>query len=299
MRINNGITAYLQGGLGNQLFIFAAALEQSKRIGCNLYIDSSAYVAKDPLDFVKTTNWPFQLDFFDHGAEIITDYSPWRHNSPRRPKILRNPARRSFQIPVFREKTFGYEEKINKIKSGTTIFGYFQSPKYFQNVGEDLAKIIDSAHLNPFDISGIENIENEPAIHLHIRRGDYLSPSAAKFHGLTSIDYFLNSIDILNRIYPDAKYRVFTDSPEHVSQEFGDDFNFEIFDDKGMTTQGVLLALSKGQALVASNSSFSWWAGWKMSKQSEKIIIAPRPWQSGGESGLDLILPNWLTLDAR
>ena len=32
--ISDGICAYLQGGLGNQLFILAAAWEQAERLDC-------------------------------------------------------------------------------------------------------------------------------------------------------------------------------------------------------------------------------------------------------------------------
>ncbi len=42
---SDGITGYLSGGLGNQLFVYAAALEQSRRLDCPLYLDCSGYDA--------------------------------------------------------------------------------------------------------------------------------------------------------------------------------------------------------------------------------------------------------------
>ena len=40
---DDAIVANLSGGLGNQLFIFAAAYAQAQRLDCRLVLDASTY----------------------------------------------------------------------------------------------------------------------------------------------------------------------------------------------------------------------------------------------------------------
>ena len=44
---NKNIIAFLSGGLGNQLFVYAAALEQADRIGVNVLADVSWFYRQD------------------------------------------------------------------------------------------------------------------------------------------------------------------------------------------------------------------------------------------------------------
>ena len=95
--------------------------------------------------------------------------------------------------------------------------------------------------------------------------------------------------------------RIFSDSPDIVRQELIEPQNLEFIDDtSALGSLATVRAMSQGVAFAMSNSSFSWWAAWLLSRRdSSAPIIAPRPWQADGQSGHDQLLPGWLTLDAR
>lgn len=297
--ISQGVSAYLQGGLGNQLFIYAAAFAQSKRLNCELFIDISRYSSRDPLERGReTVRTPEIIDLGLPGT-VIDQNSPWRSNSPRRPRIMRPLGSASQKLKVFREKQFGHDPDISQIVPGTTLYGYFQSEKYFAEASDELFDLFREIRLNTDEINFVNYQQNLETINAHVRRGDYLENQNSTFHGLTSPSYFLNGLNVLKSIHSNAQFQIFTDSPEYVSQEFKTSKPL-IAEDKGVRSIAAIIALSHCEGLVMSNSSFSWWAAWLLSKRNPSAqIIAPRPWQANGESAIDLLMPDWLSLDSR
>ena len=297
--ISDGVCAYLQGGLGNQLFIYAAAFAQSKRLNCNLYIDISKYSKRDPLDRHKETPRKPELIGLGLPGVVIDEDSPWTGNSPRRPSILRVPGSNSRKLNVFREKAAGYNSSISEIKKGTTLYGYFQSYKYFKSIENELTEIMLLCELSPADKNAVTELKASQTTHAHVRRGDYIDPVVAAHHGIAGVEYFARSKRLIRELTQASGMTIFTDSPDLVSKEFASLDNFSIFNDTELTSFGAIRALSQGSGLIMSNSSFSWWAAWLMTRESEKPIVAPRPWQSNGSAAADLLLPEWITLDAR
>jgi hypothetical protein len=297
--LSDGITAYLQGGLGNQLFIYAAALEQSRRLRCALYLDVSHYIARDPLEFHAETPREYELGGLNLPGIVVGLDSPWLRNSPRRPSAIRRLGRKSRFLRVHRQVGFGYSSSVNLITPGTTMHGYFQAHRYFSTVSDEVHDLLLAAPLTVEEQKALESLRGSRAINAHARRGDYVQTGVRDFHGMTTTRYFADAFKVLGEIMRPDTIRIFTDSPEYVRTEFAAFTDVEFFDDSQLSTFGSLRALSTGQAIVMSNSSFSWWAAWLMTQQQSLPVVAPRPWQANGESALDLILPTWLTLDAR
>jgi hypothetical protein len=57
----------------------------------------------------------------------------------------------------------------------------------------------------------------------------------------------------------------------------------------------ILLAVSKTDALVMANSTFSWWAG-VLGSQENRLVVAPRPWMTAERDTHDLFPDDWMTL---
>jgi hypothetical protein len=300
--ISDGICAYLQGGFGNQLFILAAAWEQAERLGCPLYIDASRFLARDPLERSKDTPWPFELGTIALPGTVLGEESPWYRNSPRRPVAIRNPGRRSHALKVYRQPTLKYHEDVNRVTPGTTLFGYFQAWRYFEGIADRLADALAGATITEAESRHLASLADVQTITAHVRRGDYLTPHAALHHGIASAEYFLRAFSVLRALGdPAMPVRIFSDSPAIVRAELAAAQNLVFVDDtSAMGSLATVRAMSQGAAFAMSNSSFSWWAAWLLSRRDpDAPIIAPRPWQADGQSGHDQLLPNWLTLDAR
>lgn len=300
--ISDGICAYLQGGFGNQLFILAAAWEQAERLGCPLYVDASRFLAVDPLERTKDTPRDFELGQIAFPGLVLGEDSPWYRNSPRRPAAIRRPGRGSARLQVYRQPSFLYHEEVERVTPGTTLLGYFQSWRYFDGIADRLADELTGAALSQSEAATLADFGGSDRITAHVRRGDYLTPAARVHHGIASAEYFARAIGLLRQLDgTDRTVRVFSDSPEIVQDELEavDGLDF-VEDTAALGSVATVLAMSRGTAFAMSNSSFSWWAAWLLSRRApEATIIAPRPWQADGQSGHDQLLPTWLTLDAR
>lgn len=300
--ISDGICAYLQGGFGNQLFILAAAWEQSDRLGCPLYVDASRFLAADPLERAKETPRNFELGQIAFPGVVLGEDSPWYRNSPRRPAAIRQPGRGSARLKVYRQPSFVYHEEVDRVVPGTTLLGYFQSWRYFDTIADRLADELTGADLSEGENAALAEFGGFDRITAHVRRGDYLTPAARLHHGIASAEYFIRAIALLRQLNGnDRTIRVFSDSPEIVRDELASIVDLEVVDDTAaLGSVATVHAMSRGTAFAMSNSSFSWWAAWLLSRRSpEATIVAPRPWQADGQSGHEQLLPTWLTLDAR
>ena len=296
----DGITAYVAGGLGNQLFILAAAWEQAARLDCPLYVDASSYRVNKL--------YPYGLDVLDIPAVRLTpDTSPWRTVRIPPGRYLPVPRRRPGRIYLERSIQH-YSEKINEVRPGTTLLGYFHSPRYFAGIRDNLLASLWGVPRTTDEERIIADFRARPAITLHLRRGDYLSAPADKIY-LATVDYARRAIDLLRRAGVDQPVRVFTDSVDLVRAELGnggDKLEF-VEKDAPLGTIATLQAMAAGTAMIMSNSSFSWWAAALMRSRRTgddpggraSLVVAPRPWTASGESRADMLEPDWITLDAR
>lgn len=276
------VVAKLMGGLGNQIFIYAAALEQARRLGVDIEVDISWY--KDQ------SNRIYRLDEL-FGAPLH------EVKSSQLRKILQfaRPLLKQFGLWVeFKENSYRFQPEIFQIRPGTTINGYFQSAKYFPSVGAEIAESIRNAVVSASEQAIIEDLSSCPFIAIHVRRGDYLSEShIQEMHGLTSREYYEMSLKLVGgRGIP---YIVFTDSPQEAEQEFAG-MSELVFDSRvgllGDIATLKLMTLASG--IVMSNSSFSWWAAYTISHlDRNSTVVSPRPWTRDVYFNEELIDRRW------
>ena len=89
---------------------------------------------------------------------------------------------------------------------------------------------------------------------------------------------------------------VFSDDLAWCMEQFkGSKFSFHSHDNPVVD----LAKMAAHQRIIIANSSFSWWAAWMMARRTGGYIIAPRPWFANDTAASDLLLPTWITLDAR
>jgi hypothetical protein len=280
--VDSPVVAKLIGGLGNQLFIYAAALEQARRLGVDIEVDTSWYVDK--------TNRIYILDRL---------FGPQLHEA--KPSQIRKTSKfaglllKRFNLSTeFKEKSHRFQPEIFTILPGTTIEGYFQSPKYFPSVGAEIAQSIRNVEVSTSEQAIIDDVASNPFIAVHVRRGDYLKESYIReAHGLTTRGYYEASLEILGG--KGAPCIVFTDSPKETEKELGG--MSELVFDSRISPLGELATLklmSLASGIVMSNSSFSWWAAYTMSHfDPDSTVISPRPWSKDIFFNEELINRRW------
>ena len=200
---------------------------------------------------------------------------------------------------IVMEKGFEFDEELfTNPPKNTSLYGFFQTEKYFLNVWDDLKKdfTFKDEILEPC-IKFIDSI-NGKTTSVHLRRGDYLQNSA-NHHNLSD-QWFENAV----KQFPNDNILVFSDDIEWCKKQkmFSDDrFLFsETSDGKVVRPDGKWDSLNMDhwydlclQSLcdnnIISNSTFSWWGAY-LNNNPDKIIISPDPktkWFGPNNSHLD------------
>jgi len=279
------VVAKLVEGLGNQIFIYATALEQARRLGVDLEVDTSWYGTQ--------TKRFYALDKL---------FNPSLHvDNPSQVKGFLGKVLRRLTKPdralEFKERSYHFHPEIFKIRPGTTIKGYFQSAKYFPSVGSEIAKSIRNVIVSDIEQAIIDEVCSRPFIAIHVRRGDYLSESHTReIHGLTSREYYEASLDKIGG--RGAPCIVFTDSPKETQKELGD-LSDLVFDSRifSLGEIATLKLMSLASVIVMSNSSFSWWAAYTMSVfDPDATVVTPRPWSKDIYFNEELVNSRWWSL---
>jgi hypothetical protein len=301
----DGIGLYLIERLGNQLFMYAAALEQARRLDCSLHLNLAYYRRRPKPDR------PYSLDAFDHGMVVNDD--------PRRDPLLYRGypglrvARPWYQFvrpvlagghgKVFVERSFAYDDAIHRIERGTTLLGYFQSWRNFPSVGDELrSRITALTAPSPWYLETAKAVADEKgAVVLNVRRGDYRDPDLQRVHGLATRSYYERALRMLRAQGFGGPALVVSDEIDIALEELdGIDAQLEPLEaPPGTHPLEIMLTMSGADAMVMGNSSFSWWAAW-LGHREDRPVIGPRPWFADPAlNERDLLLPGWLTLASR
>jgi len=272
------IIVRLQGGIGNQLFQYAAGYALARRHGCPLAFDLSKY-ERDKIRF-------YALDEFNIPQNLI---SPplLRTTSPAAQRILAALGLRPFL--TYREPHFHYDPAFLDLAPPVQIRGFFQSERYFGPAAEELRRQLTLAV--PFSNAAAQVARKIAAsslpISIHVRRGDYATNHNSQ---LLDLSYFRKAHELMNAVIArPATYFVFSDDYEYAAA------NFDFVPDRVIVSGDVyrpwedLVLMSRCRHHIIANSSFSWWGAW-LNAAPDKQVIAPRAWfqQSGQLNPVDL-----------
>lgn len=191
--------------------------------------------------------------------------------------------------PIAKERGFGFDELLyNQCPNEVSIFGFFQSEKYFKKIRSSILEDFTFRQhiLDPCKdmMKGIDN-----PISLHIRRTDYLTNSN---HVALPISYYETA---LKEFDSDRPVIVFSDDAEWCNQQeiFSSD-RFMISENSDNAVDMCLMSLCTSH--IIANSSFSWWGAW-LSKSNK--VVAPKLWFGPGNADKntnDLIPENWMVI---
>jgi hypothetical protein len=288
------VVARIEGGLGNQLFQYAAARSLADRLQCDLALDLRG--------LEENGDRPFQLDLYRIRA-FIADSNQLR-DLPK-PRVSRWSRVRQnlslaapdiFPFPNFWPKSFAFDQTFDRIAHPKYLIGYWQSEKYFEWNRCRLLKDIQLITPLPGDSCLLEEIRSKCSVALHIRRGDYVSnASAAQFHGLCDLSYYEFAIANLSSRFPDLTVFVFSDEPEWARKNLRLNAPTRIIDSHSAEKGYMDLELMRVcQHHVIANSSFSWWGAW-LCQSTDQLVYAPKRWFSDATTNTSDVIPaHWI-----
>lgn len=282
------IISHLMGGLGNQMFEYAAGLSLARLNRTVLKLDTSFYCKHD------IDNRHYSLDCLNVNAQFATAEEIWKMNGKLGKKqalvkkILGLFGQRRL-VDLLSVKGQGHYQKqwtfypeFHLLPDNTWLSGNFQSEKFFLPVAGIIRHQFTFRYPPTPEVEamGIQ-IRSRPSVAVHFRRGDYLGQYSSI--GALSSKYYDYAIQSMRaRVPSDTVYYIFSDEIEAVEREYKPTVPHlfvKCFDHANYYDKIRLMQICNHN--VIANSTFSWWAAW-LNVNKNKIIISPKKWFSDG-----------------
>jgi hypothetical protein len=291
------IISQIFGGLGNQMFQYAAGRALSLGRNQPLLLDVSRFAGYG-------LHQGFELDrVFLCPTTIATetemrDILGWQFS----PYIRRGLAHR--YLTTFRRDAFVFEphfqywSAINQVPQKCYLAGYWQSERYFQS--QEATIRADFTFKSPLVNDNAvlaEQISQVNAVSIHVRRGDYvLNPKTEASHGLCSLDYYRAAVQLIAERVHQPHFYIFSDDMAWVKDNLKIDFPHWYVDyNHGLDSYIDMHLMSLCQHHIIANSSFSWWGAW-LNPNANKIVLAPKKWFAHPTDVSDLFPYGWIAL---
>lgn len=278
------IGIHLLGGLGNQMFQYAAARVAAERLGAPLMVHGEAGVRVTAEAFDQGRIAAEIGEVFPAAVQSRTGVmlQAWREASGKAaydavlrelfphhftPRELSMPNVRFFET---------YDERFWTLAPGALLSGFFQSERYLTGAearvrqwyqpAPAIAERVDQlARTFPVDPAGMACI--------HVRRGDYLGERDGLAHPTLGravpLEYYERALAALP---PGLKFAVFSDDPDFTREHFR---ALDPWISPGESGAVDMLLMARCRYMVTANSSLSWWAGW-LNPRADKVVIAPK-----------------------
>ena len=284
----------LMGGLGNQMFQYAAGRAVAHRNRTPLKLDISAF-EQDPLrsyrlhhfNIVESIATPDEVAHLTKRGSGI-----WKRISRRVERYLLPPYRRS----VFAQRFDHFDPDILRLRGNVYLAGYWQSEKYFKDIEHIIRQDFTFRHTaDPENQRLARIIANTNSVSLHIRRGDYVSnPRFFRKFGVCSLEYYQSAVAKMAEKVNDPHLFAFSDdigwTRDNLRLQYP--LTFVAHNDADKDYEDLRL-MSQCKHHIAANSSFSWWGAW-LCTHPQKTVITPLWWfNDPGRDTRDLVPEGW------
>ncbi len=303
------IITRLLGGLGNQLFQYAAGRALAERHHTLVKVDTR-WFSSQTID--REAHSRYYLDAFRCDPPIATSreirrleerpetltarWRSWLLRTDGVPDWLRRsapPAR------LFRETQVGpYQPAFAALPDQVYLAGMWQSARYFDAIGpllrHELSPRRPPAGRNQAVLGTIAAQTDSVAV--HVRRGDYVrNPVYRAGLGLCDCDYYRAAFERIRTLVDAPRFFVFSDEPAAAREVIPAAAEVTFVDHNSGPLEAVddLRLMRACRHHVIANSTFSWWAAW-LADQPGQQVIGPRRWFQGFDyDASDIQPPAW------
>lgn len=291
------IIGKILGGLGNQMFQYAATRSLAASKGVSYCLDIMQFSG-------YRLHQGFQINtIFDCNSRLasreeISSVLGWQSSSGVR-RFLSRSALSGFRSSSWiSEPYFNFWDGFFDVPSNCYLDGYWQTEKYFKTVQNLIRKDFNFClPMNQQNTVMANKIKNSMSISLHVRRGDYVAnQNVNKIHGICSVDYYKTAIAQMASQIENPMFYVFSDDIDWVKKNIniGHPHDF-IEHNKGTESYNDMRLMSMCHHHIIANSTFSWWGAW-LNPSQEKLVIAPKKWFAQRDNSSDLIPDSWFTV---
>lgn len=309
------VVSRLSGGLGNQLFQYAAGRSLAARTKSRLILDAGAFAVPAARRTYALSGLAIAADVISSGyvyppTEVVAELPcPIKRTfglGGRAERLLRSLARRAVSrqtgtnsFAVFTEKSFDYDPRFADLGARTYLVGYWQSERYFVEVEEAIrGEVRLVAQPNSVSASWLARMRDRNAVCVHVRRGDYLMPAHYEHHGVCSAEYYLLAMELMRTRIENPVFFLFSDDREWCRGNLCARDMLLVDANGPDAAQDELRLMGACRHHIIANSSLSWWAAW-LARNDDQVVIAPMPWFTKTRETPDLYPRGWLVLPRR
>jgi hypothetical protein len=277
------ILVALSGGLGNQMFQYAAARSLAQRVGADLVLDTWSGFVRDR-QYRRT---------YELGALPIRGRSArpaerlpiwlyrWRHRGGRLPcqpmerhwfgdflveaadPPRSGPGENHLQI------SFSHQPLFHQFapRRSSWVVGYWQSPRYFEDIATSLQLELMPPQPTDARFRALgEELQRSESVALGVRLyEESANPAFHAFDGrLKGIPEIRSAVERLRSARPAARFYVFCTHRAPLLEKLQLPVNtvFVTPDDGYSSTRDTMWLLSRCQHHIFTNSSYFWWGAW-------------------------------------
>lgn len=250
----------LHGGLGNQMFQAAAAMEISKKNNMNCFILNTC--KQRPYDF----------------THIVDNKTLFETVFKHFPVIDAENLNMSLINCVNEDPNLCFSYSNYTFSKNVLLNGYFICPEYFSDENAVKTTFLSNSVYRNLINNGAERLYKNKYF-IHVRRGDYVGLDVYDFDKDT---YYKSALKYLRNIDKNAEFVVFSDDIKWCKQ-------YALFIHPNIifyeTTEDPLISMytmslcEKGG--ICANSTFSWWGGY-LNLNNNKVVVYPKSWINRG-----------------
>ncbi len=297
------IIVRLKGGLGNQMFQYAAGRRLAHVHKTGVKLDLSWFGSVAAINAVRK----YGLDAFAVNQDFASEEEVLRLKKTGRNRWFRLFKRTINRIlPLFdqsyiQEKRFHFDPDVLTLPDEVYLEGYWQCEKYFKDIEETIRKEFSiKPEQDSFNKSIGEAIAATDSVSIHVRRGDYVTDSAtSQIYGMCEPSYYKAAIKLVSARMREPHFFVFSDDPDWVKTKMNFIQPAAFIGHNGPeNAYEDMRLMSMCKHHIIANSSFSWWGAW-LGQNREKKVIAPARWFNvAGYDTRDLCPESWQRIDS-
>ena len=279
MTSSKKLRVFLRGGLGNQLFQYSTGLAVAQTQGRELVLRGDLLPEIED-SIGGASRWPIQISEFHHSGKIQT--------KSHQPASQTNSVGKSMQVMRLIGDKFPYlvanlgwlASEHASVSESTfqrplrLINSYSSSKKLAFSQRDQLREELNNVREPSKEFLELKSkIQRSEVIAVHLRHGDYLN--FGHIYGSSSLDFLKSAIQELKQLGIKPNIWLFTDTPDSIKETV-----LDLLRPKKVIGPETLprplenmILMSKAKALIAANSSFSWWAALLTSAGTP--VIAP------------------------
>jgi hypothetical protein len=279
------IYLYLCGGLGNQLFQYAAGKNLAIINNSELILDTDSGFITDFRDFWRFSLDKDKLENVSFKKNILVF---WFYRIYKKIFKIKKIFNHFFFGDIINEMLINYfDENIKnfKISKNLYLFGYFQSEKYFNDNKISILKELSPPTPTKKIFLDMKNIiDNSNSVSIGLRLHETMPQNISyKVGGITPVDFYLKSLNSMLKKISNPTFFIFSIKSTNVeklliSLNFIKKYKFYIItEDKGFKgAYDNLWLMSQCVNHIISNSTLYWWAAYlsTLKYKNQNIICA-------------------------